>query len=578
MRPRRASRDFALRVQTFPVVNFASWRAASIGAVVAFLATFPGLGVGTLWDNSETAYGEVAREILLTHDPVVMHLNGAPWFVQPPLYFWVAACFAKLFGVSEFALRLPSAIATVAMSGAVGFVVARHASSRAALLAATVLATALMQAVVGRLAIMDALLDLTVALAILTWFGSLRSGHAGSWYAGWIAIGFGLLAKGLVAPVTVALVVVPWLMWERAAGARIVLPGTRRVVLGVALCAAIVAPWTLALLHAAGFSAFVEMIGHYTFGRYVGTIENQSGPIWYYVPVVILGFFPWFAFLVPALAAAWRQARAPSANGAASLARLSLAWTIVPFVFFSIAKTKLPNYIALELPAFAILVAVWFDAVCAERDRRGALAWTSVVPLTILGIAFALAAFSHDNRLTADLQAIRADLIALGCVILLGSVGCFVLLLRARTAAFAPFALGAASVVVMVIIAVAGEPVVERFKPIPPLAATIERERRPGDLVAIQNVSGGNGLVFYTQPRVETLASATDAVVDPEGDPRRALCAASRAFVVTSKQRPVPDPTYGRSRRVVARSNNDVLFLYDGPRCRDAGVATNPDR
>ena len=71
-------------------------RAALLGALVAAIATLPGLGTGTLWDNSETTYGEVAREILLTHDWVVMHLNLAPWFVQPPLYFWIAAAFAKV--------------------------------------------------------------------------------------------------------------------------------------------------------------------------------------------------------------------------------------------------------------------------------------------------------------------------------------------------------------------------------------------------------------------------------------------------------------------------------------------------
>src|ERR1700677_654768 len=85
-------------------------RAAAVGAVVAALITLPGLGVGTLWDNSETAYGEVAREILLTHDWIVMHLNGQPWYVQPPLYFWIGAIFAHLLGVTSFALRLPSAI------------------------------------------------------------------------------------------------------------------------------------------------------------------------------------------------------------------------------------------------------------------------------------------------------------------------------------------------------------------------------------------------------------------------------------------------------------------------------------
>ncbi|HEX3548911.1 MAG TPA: hypothetical protein VHT53_00940, partial [Candidatus Elarobacter sp.] len=80
-------------------------RAALLGAFFAALITLPGLGAGTLWDNSETTYGEVAREILLTHDWVVMHLNGFTWYVQPPLYFWIAAVFAHVFGAGAFAMR-----------------------------------------------------------------------------------------------------------------------------------------------------------------------------------------------------------------------------------------------------------------------------------------------------------------------------------------------------------------------------------------------------------------------------------------------------------------------------------------
>ena len=537
--------------------------------MVAAFATLPGLGVGTLWDNSETAYGEVAREILITHDPIVLHLNGAPWFVQPPLYFWIAAGFAKMFGVTEFALRLPSALATIAMAAAVGYVVARVASSRAALLAATILSTALMQAIVGRLAIMDALLDLAVAVAILAWFAALRSGDTRSWYVGWLAIAFGLLAKGLVAPVAVVLVIAPWALWESRAGGRLRWPSVAHWVGGPALCALVIGPWAIALWRAAGAPAFGELVGHYTVGRYLGTIENQSGPFWYYLPVIVLGFFPWFAFLVPASIAAWREARLPASG---SLARLALVWAVVPFLFFSFAKTKLPNYVALQLPAFAILVAVWFDRVSERADRRSALAWTAVVPVTIALVGFAAWAFSHDNKLTADLQQIRVEFVALGAAILLGSMLCFALLLGRRTAWLAPFALGGASVAVMLIIAVAGEPIVERFKPIPPLAAAIDRQRRPGDFVAIQGVSGGNALVFYTHPRIAQLAGPNESVLDSAADPRRAICAASRAFVITTKKRPSPDPTYGRARRVLAVSNNDVLFLYDGPACSGGEV------
>ncbi len=544
----------------------ASWRAALTGALVAALATLPGLGVGTLWDNSETAYGEVAREILISHDWVVLHLNGAPWFVQPPLYFWVAALFAKVFGVSEFALRLPAALATIAMAASVGYAVARVATPRAALLAAVVLSTSLMQAVVGRLAIMDALLDLAVSVAILSWFAALRTGGGAWWYGGWVALALGTLTKGLVAPVVTLLVVLPWALWERAAGRRVANPTAAHWALGTGLFAAILLPWVAALAHAAGPVAFLELVGHYTVGRYLGTIENQSGPLWYYMPVVILGFFPWFAFLVPALVEGWQDARSDR-NG--SLARLGLVWAVVPFVFFSFAKTKLPNYIALELPSFAILVAVWFDRVAGRSDRRTALAWTALVPVTLVGLGFAMSAFSHDNRLTVALAQIRTDFIELGGVILLGSIACFACLMVRRWAWAGPFALAIASVLVMTIIAV-GEPLVEQFKPIPPLAAVIDRERHDGDVVAVQGVSGGNALMFYTRPPVAQLSGRSESAQDPSTDPRRAICNSPRAFVVASKKRPSPDPDYGRSRRLLASSNNDVLFLYDGPPCDSA--------
>jgi len=577
-----APRDFSLRPPTRLLVNLASWRAALIGALVAAFATLPGLGMGTLWDNSETAYGEVAREILMSHDWVVMHLNGAPWYVQPPLYFWIAAVFGKAWGISEFSLRLPAALATIAMAAGVGYVVARVASARAAILAATILSTALMQAVLGRLAIMDALLDLAVMLAILAWFGALRTGDARFWYGGWIALALGTLTKGPVAFALAFLVVAPWVLLTQRAGERIAWPSVQRWLLGLALFAAVLAPWAIALVRAAGPLAFGELVLHYTVGRYLGTIENQSGPLWYYVPVVILGFFPWFAFLVPATLEALRDARggaardartATGAESTASLSRLALVWAILPFVFFSFAKTKLPNYIALELPAFAILVALWFDRAVDRIDRRGVLAWTAVVPLTICGIAFAIWAFSHDNKLIADLQQIRNDFVALGFVMLFGSLACFGLLLVRRTAWVAPFALSAASVLVVLIIAVLGEPLVERFKPIPELAKAIDRERGPGDTIAIQGVSGGNALVFYTQPHVATLDVPGDATTTPGSDPRSVICGAARAFVVTTRKRPSPDPTYGRMRRAIATSNKDVLFLYDGPPCeaRQAG-------
>jgi 4-amino-4-deoxy-L-arabinose transferase-like glycosyltransferase len=540
---------------------------ALFGGFVAALAVLPGLGTGTLWDNSETAYGEVAREILLTHDWVVMHLNGAAWFVQPPLYFWLAALFAKWFGVEPLWLRFPSALATIAMGMLVGCVGARLAGRRAGAYAAVILSTSLMQAVVGRLAIMDALLDLAVAFGILAMFRALCAGRtAAAIVVAAIAIALGVLAKGPVALAVVALVIVPWALWERARRTNLTVVPARLWILGAALLIAIDAPWFALLAAHAGGSAVRELIGHYTFGRYVGTIENQSGPIWYYIPVVILGFFPWVAFLPASLMSAWKTARLDNDSPGVHLARLALAWAIVPFLFFSFAQTKLPNYIALELPALALLVALWFDRVAAGEVRRGAFLSTAVVPLTIGAFALAITVFAHGARLVASTEAVMGDLLIMAAIVLGGSIGAFLLLYADRPKSV-PYALGGTALAMIAYTAIIAEPHAERFKPVPQLAAVIRQEDRGGDTVAIRGVAGGNALMFYTQPPIYVLGD--------EAESREVICGAKRVFLVTSKRGSSEDPAYGRDRHVLATAESDALVLYDGAPCNNIGSLTS---
>ncbi len=529
-------------------------RAALLGALFAALVTLPGLGIGTLWDNSETAYGEVAREILLTHDWVVMHLNGQPWFVQPPLYFWIAALLAKGLGPTAFALRLPSALATIAMGGAVGYATARIAGGRAGMIAAIVLSTSLMQAIVGRLAIMDALLDFAVAAAVLWWYRAFEpSGDARrrdtAFVCGALALAVGTLAKGPVAPVIAGLVVGVWALWERRAG-RLAAP--RRGAVGLAALAFLVVtlPWFVALVARVGPGGIAELIGHYTVGRYTGVIENQRGPVWYYVPVVILGFFPWIAFVPVALAAA----RTEAAGRAGGFARLALVWTAVPFAFFSFASTKLPNYVALLLPALAILVALWFERVAAGAQRRAAVVSAATVPLFVGCVGIAIALFSRSNRLDVDAAALDPELVFLGAAMLLGSLLTVAALTRARTVAWSPYVLAATSGALVLFIAFVAEPAAEPLKPIPPLARLIEAQRKPGDLVAIRGVSGGNGLTFYTAPPVRDISSNRAFI--------EAICPGGTIWLVTRPR----DAAFLRG--LVRRRQRSVTVVADAPASR----------
>ncbi|MBV9403249.1 MAG: glycosyltransferase family 39 protein [Candidatus Eremiobacteraeota bacterium] len=546
-------------------------RAAFIGAAIAAVMTLPGLGTGTLWDNSETAYGEVAREILRFHDVVVMHLNGTPWFVQPPLYFWIAAIFVKIFGLSSFALRLPSAVATIAMGAMIAYAVSRAAGVRAGLYATVILSTSLMQAVVGRLAIMDALLDLAVACTIFWWFRALQTGRAGYLYAGSAAAALGFLAKGPVAPVIALIVIVTFYFWNRRT-AQTLVPPLNAIAVAIAIFALIVSPWFIALYVRTGSTSIGQLIGHYTFARYTSTIENQAGPFWYYLPVLILGFFPWIAFLPAAIAfAAPLLKEGAQSEPSSPLLRLSVAWIVMPLVFFSLAKTKLPNYIALAFPPLALLVALYFDSAVDRFKRRSPLVSSAMIPVTILLLAIAVAIFARNNRLTGDIHALSGDMAVIAALVFAGSLVTAVLFMFRSTNWFAAYALGGTACASILLLVFLVLPKAEEFKPVPRLAAYIQSVRQPGDAVAIEGVPGGNALLFYTQPPITSLGAANLPSSAAEPTPRMVICSSRRAFVVASRQQGPADPAYGRRRHQLLADHNDALFLYEGPACSTGG-------
>lgn len=543
--------------------------AALVGGLAAALITLPGLSVGTLWDNSETAYGEVAREILIHHDWVVMHFNSVPYFVQPPLYFWLGAIFASFLGPSSFALRLPSALATIALAAATGYATARQAGTRVGIYASVILSSCLMVAVIGRLAIMDALLDLTVALAIFWWFRGLETGRDRYFIYGWIAAGFGFLAKGLVAPVMALLVIIPFGVWN-ARNEPTNSPSARAWIFGLLAFTVIVVPWPAALVAQYKLFPLDRLFGHYTIERYTGVIENQSGPFWYYVPVVLLGFFPWSAFLPMAAVYGFRQLSDAAADPRlARLVRLAATWSVIPLLFFSFARTKLPNYLALEFPALAVLTALYFEGVVRRGGTRSAVISASAVALTIGALAFAIAMFMRNNELDKTVSQVVPGLAAMGAVIFLGSLLAALLVARRSNVGSAPYALAATALIAVDVLALFVLPHTEAFKPIPRLAAIINRDRQPFDKVAIQSTSGGNALLFYTRPDVAVLAAPSDGDPGTDGiDPRVAICGAQRTWVIAPKKRPAYDPTYGRRRTLIATDMNAALFLYDGPLCR----------
>ena len=168
---------------------------------------FYGLGQFGLIGADEPRYAQVAREMLARHDWITPVLNGRPWLEKPPLYYWQAMIAYSLFGVTDWAARLPSAFDATAM--VVGtYLFFRRFSAGVALDAALICASSAGVIAYSRAASMDMALAATFTIAMIAWRIWNETAN-NNWLAVfYAALALGTLAKGPVAPFLAALILV----------------------------------------------------------------------------------------------------------------------------------------------------------------------------------------------------------------------------------------------------------------------------------------------------------------------------------------------------------------------------------
>jgi 4-amino-4-deoxy-L-arabinose transferase-like glycosyltransferase len=378
-------------------------RAAVIALFVGCAALFfAGLGSLPLFDVDEAVFAEATREMVETGDWITPQYNGADRFDKPILFYWLMAGAFTVFGAGEWGARFWSAafgVALVMMLAAFG---RRRMGSRVGFLSGLIAATSLEVIVLAHSAITDMTLITFITGGLLALYAAVQSADgrllmpfnakAGARLAilGAAALGLAVLTKGPVGIVLPGLIVTIFLwlrggLWDTAKR----LPWWRMA----AVFLAIVAPWYLLELHARGW-AFVEgFFLKHNVRRFTGVISGHAGPLYYYVPVVAVGFFPWTALLVPAVRWAWpsgwRGLRRPTDREALGL--FLLVWVGTVFVFFSLAGTKLPNYVASLFPPLALLTGLWADRFVAGSAPADRWVAAGLVVSAVVAVALAVA-------------------------------------------------------------------------------------------------------------------------------------------------------------------------------------------
>jgi 4-amino-4-deoxy-L-arabinose transferase-like glycosyltransferase len=318
---------------------------------------FFGLGAFGLTGADEPRYAQIAREMLARHDWIVPTLNGAPWLEKPALLYWKMMNSYSIFGVSDWAARVPAAFYATALVLGIFFFMRRFRFA-SELDAAMIAASSAGMIGFGRGASTDMLVSAPFALAMMSWWTWHQTGRKLWLMIFYGLLGVGALAKGPVAPALAVLVVGAYALLRR--DGKIFLRTIS--VPGFALFFAIVLPWFVAIQIKVPQFFRVFFIEH-NLERFGTNLYQHSQPFWYYIPVFLLAALPWTFFALPALVEAGRnvfrrESPEPSAApGDDGLPGFLFFWIVVPIIFFSLSRAKLPGYILPAIPAAALLTA-----------------------------------------------------------------------------------------------------------------------------------------------------------------------------------------------------------------------------
>src|SRR5580765_329055 len=274
--------------------------------VVALPVFFLFLGANAIWDANEAFYVETPRQMVQSGDYVNPSFNGLPRFNKPVLSYWIVAGLYKLFGISVEVERVGIAF------GALGIILAAFLMGRAlrgpptGWLAALIVATAPRVVMHSRRIFIDVYVTAFMSLALAGFVLALRyPEHRRRWLVMmYVALGLGVLTKGPVAIVLPALACGLWLLVER----RLRDIGRLMIPTGVAIIAAIVLPWCVAVYLQHGWSYIVQFIFGENLERFATSMTPAGRDLWFYLPVLLTDLFPWAPLVVLPLLTAWRRA------------------------------------------------------------------------------------------------------------------------------------------------------------------------------------------------------------------------------------------------------------------------------
>ncbi len=365
------------------------WKIGGLTLLIVFIAFFK-LGGFILFDIDEAVFSEASREMVVTGDYITPHYNLEPRYDKPILFYWFMSTAFKLFGTNEFAARFTSAGFGVLLVLMTFFFVRRVKGNAAAYLSAIALLLNLEFFVYSHSAVTDMTLTFFIAASVYSFYLGVREDNP-KWFAVfWGAAALATLTKGVIGilfPVTIAFL---FLFAVKDLGRMKSILRPSRILLYLLIAA----PWFAAQSYINGWDFFNAFIIKHHIKRFAEVNSLHGGPFYYYLFVLLIGFFPWVAMLPAALYRGFKK----RLTAEEELYLLTGVWFIFILVFFSVSRTKLPNYIFPLFPAASIMSGLIASELIIGKGKKAGLRHALYILLilsSVIGVALCALPFMH---------------------------------------------------------------------------------------------------------------------------------------------------------------------------------------
>jgi len=364
----------------------------SVIILASFLYLFR-LDTLPLNDYDEATYAQVTRDTLASENLLTLSYFSEPWFEKPPLYFWSAMVTTRVFGQTEFAYRLPSALMAIVVIAMLWLLVRRLTGDTiSATLASLILIASPFFFITAR----QVRLDIPVIAMILFAVTAFIYGWKRPWLLALVApaIALGFLFKSVIALIALLVILIFSIVYRKFRWLR-----SGWFWAGVLGALVILVPWHWYQYQQFGSSFVSQYIGFHIIDRYTEGVGSTAGlqHIRYFKLLAEYGQ-PWISLFAASLIFfVWHLSRKRDSSDFFVIASLISAVAI--YLLFSFGKTSILTYLLPMFPFIAIVVGVFVIFLFNRFRQPLARVFVSLVLIALIGYSYTISSGLNPNTL-----------------------------------------------------------------------------------------------------------------------------------------------------------------------------------